>query len=298
MGTCVVKLWEDGYVSGLGTVITAIITPFHSDGRVDEETFVSLLKHLGANGSDGFVIAGSTGEGSTLDDDEHLALVKLALDERPDGTTVIANAGSNDTRHSLHLTERCTELGVDGTLNAVGYYNRPNRAGIKAHYELVARATDKPVVLYNIPSRTTIDMDNDLLAELAQLPNVDYVKQANSDNLALIDGLGIYAGNDEDYARTLDLGGLGTISVASHIAGSEMAALAAMPADDRQVANQKLAPLYAAMGVTVNPIPVKAALQMIGLIPDDMLRLPLVPCDEQQRDAVRDALQTTGFLAN
>lgn len=283
-------------MAALGTIITAIVTPFDDAGNVDDAAFVKLLKHLAANGSDGFVIAGSTGEGSTLDDDEHLALVDLAVREKPAGTTIIANTGSNDTRHAIHLTEKATELGVDGTLQAVGYYNRPNRRGIVQHYRTVAAATDKPVVLYNIPSRTTLDMDNELLAELAQIEHVDAVKQANNDNLALVDGLDLYAGNDEVLGRTLNLGGVGGICVASHLVAGEMREMVDATPERRAEIDAHLAPLFAVMGVTTNPIPVKAALEMVGW-PVGGLRLPMVEADDDERAQIRAVLADLGLLA-
>src|SRR5215213_1322417 len=179
---------------GLGAILTAIVTPFADDGAVDEQSFVSLMGHLYANGSDGFVVCGTTGEASTLDDDEHLGVIALAVAERPAGATVAAGVGSNDTRHAVHLTQRACELGVDALLSVNPYYNRPNRRGIVAHYAEVTRAADRPILLYNIPARTGSDMPNDLLAELAQLDHVEGVKQANNANLAPVDGLRIYAG--------------------------------------------------------------------------------------------------------
>jgi 4-hydroxy-tetrahydrodipicolinate synthase len=174
---------------GLGAVLTAIVTPFDDELNVDEEAFVDLMRHLAAHGSDGFVVCGTTGEASTLTDEEHLRVIELAVQERPSGATIIAGTGSNNTRHAVHLTERSTELGADAVLSVTPYYNRPNRRGILAHFGEVARATDKPVVLYNVPSRVVIDLPNDLLAELAQLDNVSYLKQANNANLAQVDGL-------------------------------------------------------------------------------------------------------------
>ncbi len=283
-------------MSGLGTIITAVVTPFDAQGRVDEATFVDLLAHLGANGSDGFVIAGSTGEGSTLSDEEHLALVELAIREKPAGTTVIANAGSNDTRHSIHLTEQATELGVDATLNVVGYYNRPNRAGIVAHYEAVSGATDKPIVVYNIPSRTTLNLDPELLAELAQIPHVDAVKQANSAELQLVDGLDVYAGNDDILAQAFDLGGAGGILVASHLVGPQLAEMATATPEHRAEIDATLRDLYAVLGITVNPIPIKAALALAGR-PVGGLRLPLVEADEDQRSEIARVLDGLGLLA-
>src|SRR5579864_8483076 len=206
-------------MGGLGAVITAIVTPFDEHLRVDEDAFVSLMHHLAANGSDGFVVAGTTGEASTLTDEEQIALVDLALRERPDGVAIIAGAGSNDTRHAVHLTERMSALGVDGVLSVTPYYNRPSRRGILAHFGEVSRASDVPVVLYNIPQRTGTDMPNNLLAELAEIERIEYVKQSNEANLAHVPGLRVYAGNDDLFARTLDIGEAGGILVSSHVVG-------------------------------------------------------------------------------
>ena len=171
-------------VPQLGSILTAIVTPFDDHDEVDETAFVELMAHLAHNGSEGFVVCGTTGEASTLTDEEHLRVVELAVTERPEGTTVVAGAGSNDTRHAVHMTERVCALGVDGVLSVNPYYNRPNRRGIIAHYTEIARAADRPIVLYNIPQRTASDMPNDLLAELAQLDHVEGVKQANNESLA------------------------------------------------------------------------------------------------------------------
>src|SRR5947199_8527217 len=167
-----------------------MVTPFDARDRVDEEAAVALMHHLVEHGSDGVVVCGSTGEAATLSDEEHLRVVELAVRELSGRASVVAGAGSNDTRHAVHLTERATELGADAVLSVTPYYNRPNRRGMLRHFTAVAGATDKPVVLYNIPSRTGTDMPNDLLAELAQIDRIDFVKQANNDNLALVAGLG------------------------------------------------------------------------------------------------------------
>jgi 4-hydroxy-tetrahydrodipicolinate synthase len=285
-----------GDVAGLGAILTAIVTPFDDDLNVDEQAFVDLLHHLAANGSDGFVVCGTTGEASTLSDDEHLRVVELAVRERPEGVSIIAGVGSNDTRHAVHLTERATALGVDAVLSVTPYYNKPNRRGIVAHYGEVARATDVPIILYNIPSRVVIDVPNELLAELAQLPGVDYVKQANNDNLAPVDGLGIYAGNDEILLRTLEMGGCGGICVASHLVGSQMRRMVDEP-ENRAEINASLHDVYAAMGVTTNPIPVKAALELAGH-PVGGLRLPLVEADEEERAQIAAVLERHGLLAS
>jgi 4-hydroxy-tetrahydrodipicolinate synthase len=284
-------------VPDLGRLLTAIVTPFDDDLKVDEEAFVAVLRHLADHGSDGVVVAGSTGEAATLTDDEQVALVQLAVDERPrEDFTVIAGAGSNDTRHAIELTERVTAAGADAVLSVTPYYVRPNRRGIVAHYTAVAGATDRPVIVYNIPSRTATDMPNDLLAELAQAAdNITGVKQANNDSLALIDGLDVYAGNDDTFARTLDLGGAGGILVASHVIGDEMRRLLDEP-EQRAAIDESLRPIYAAMGVTTNPIPVKAALNLLGH-PVGGLRLPLLAADEQETAAIRQALERHGLLA-
>ncbi|MCW3002012.1 MAG: dapA [Conexibacter sp.] len=285
-----------GTVAELGGILTAIVTPFDDDLQVDEQAFVDLMHHLAGHGSDGFVVCGTSGEASTLTDDEHLRLVELAVAERPEGISIVAGVGSNDTRHAVELTERATALGVDAVLSVTPYYNKPNRRGIIRHYEEVARATDRPIILYNIPSRVVVDVSNDLLAELAQLDNVEYVKQANNDNLAPIDGLGIYAGNDDILLRTLEIGGCGGICVASHLVGDEMRRMIDEP-DNRASIDESLRDVYVAMGVTTNPIPVKAALELAGH-PVGGLRLPLVEADEDEREQIRAVLERHGLLAS
>ena len=281
-------------MGSLGTLLTAIVTPFDDDLKVDEEAFVDLLRHLCAHGSDGVVVCGTTGEAPTLSDEEHLRLIELAAQERPDGATVVAGTGSNDTHHACMMTERATELGADAVLSVTPYYNKPNRRGLVRHFEEVARATDRPVILYNIPGRTALDMPNDLLAELAQIERIDYVKQANNANLAPVDGLGVYAGNDDILARTLDIGGVGGICVASHIIGEEMRRMVDEP-DERARIDGSLRGVYEAMSVTTNPIPVKAALNMLGHRVGG-LRLPLVEADEHEQAAIRGALERHGLL--
>jgi 4-hydroxy-tetrahydrodipicolinate synthase len=281
-------------MADLGAILTAIVTPFDDDLKVDEDAFVDLLRHLCAHGSDGVVVCGTTGEAPTLSDDEHLRLIELAVQERPDGATVVAGTGSNDTHHACVMTARATELGADAVLSVTPYYNKPNRRGLRRHFEEVARATDKPVILYNIPARTALDMPNDVLAELAQIERVDYVKQANNANLAPVDGLGLYAGNDDILARTLDIGGVGGICVASHIVGEEMRRMVDEP-EERARIDGSLRGVFEAMSVTTNPIPVKAALNMLGHRVGG-LRLPLVEADEHEQGAIRGALERHGLL--
>ena len=280
--------------ASLGSIITAIVTPFDAAGKVDEEGFVELLDHLAANGSDGFVVCGTTGEAATLSIEEHLGLIELAVSNRPEGTSIIAGAGSNDTRHAVLMTERSTELGADAILSVTPYYNRPNRRGIVAHYEEVVKATDRPIILYNIPSRTGTNLPNEFLAELAQLDQIEFVKQANPDDVAQVDGLGLYAGNDDMLAEVLDLGGLGGILVASHVVGPQMRQIVEQP-ELRAEIDASLAEIYAALGVTTNPIPVKAALALLGL-PSGSLRLPLVEASPEELAVVATALTNLGLL--
>jgi 4-hydroxy-tetrahydrodipicolinate synthase len=276
-------------------LLTAMVTPFRRDGAVDDEAAVAIGRFLLANGSHGLVVAGTTGEAATMDDDEHIGLVELLVRELGDEGAIVAGTGSNDTRHAVHLTERAVAAGVDAVLSVTPYYNKPNRRGILAHFSAVAEAAgDTPVVLYNIPGRTAVNMPPDLLAELAQIDGIEAVKQANSDELQLIDGLAVLAGNDDIYAKCLEIGGAGGICVASHIAGNEMRRIYDEP-DARAELDARLQEVYAAMFITASPAPVKAALKMQG---HDCgpLRLPLVECDEQERTAIHNVLARHGLL--
>ncbi len=275
-------------MSDLGSVITAIVTPFDEHLRVDEDAFVSLLHHLAANGSDGFVVCGTTGEASTLTDDEHCGLVELAVQERPDGVTIIAGAGSNDTRHAVYLTERMSVIGVDAVLSVTPYYNRPSRRGILAHFGEVARASAVPVVLYNIPSRTGTDMPNELLEELAEIDRIDFVKQSNETNLAPVLGLRVYAGDDTLFARTLNMGEAGGILVASHIVGPQLRRMVDEP-ENRAAIDTSLRDVYDTLFLTASPTCTKAALELLGHRVGG-LRLPLVEADAREREVVREML--------
>jgi 4-hydroxy-tetrahydrodipicolinate synthase len=281
-------------MNDLGTILTAIVTPFDEQGRVDEEAFVALMAHLAEHGSDGFVVCGTTGEAATLTDEEHLALIGLAARERPPGTTIVGGTGSNDTHHAIHLTEGATEVGVDATLSVTPYYNKPSPRGIVRHYEEVAKATDKPILLYNIPGRTAVNMGPDLLARLAQIEHVEGLKQSNADELQLIDGLALYTGDDATFAHTLDIGGVGGISVASHIVGDEMRRMVDEP-ERRKEIDASLQDVYETLFMTASPTCTKAALNMLGHKVGG-LRLPLIEADEEELAAVRAMLSHHGLL--
>ncbi len=279
----------------LGTVLTAIVTPFHEDGSVNEDSFVELMHHLAAHGSEGFVVCGTTGEAATLDDDEHLGLIALAVRERPQGVSIVGGTGSNDTAHAVKLTRRASEIGVDATLSVTPYYNRPSPLGIRRHYEEVARATDRPILLYNIPSRTGTNMPPQLLEELAQIEHVQGVKQANAAELQPIDGLALYAGDDASFARVLDMGGAGGILVASHVVGDQMAEMVRDPQRRHEI-DASLQDVYRTLFLTASPTCTKAALNLLGHEVGG-LRLPLVEATEAELAQVRAMLERHGLLA-
>ncbi len=286
-------------MSSLGTIITAAVTPFSAaDGSVDEQALVDLLAHLHEHGSDGVLVCGTTGEASTMSDEEHLRVIELAVAERPAGMSVIAGAGSNDTRHAARLTAAACERGADAILSVNPYYNRPNRRGVIAHFREVDSACDRPIILYNIPQRTGSDMPNDLLAELAQLEHISAVKQANNDNLAIVDGLDLYAGNDDVLAKVLGMGGAGGILVASHIVGPEMRQMADARDDAARLAelHADLVPVFEALSVAPLAMSTKAALAMLG-VDAGVPRLPYVELDDGERATIRTMLEARGLLA-
>ena len=283
-------------------VITAMATPFGQDGAVDETAALKLATYLLEHGSHGLVISGSTGEMPTLSDEEALVLVRAIRQEVGEEALVICGTGTNYTQHSIELTKGAAEAGADAALIVTPYYNKPNPAGIQAHFEAIAEAVPGlPLIAYNIPSRVVVNVPPEGLAELAKIDGVIAVKQANNDELQPVEGLDILAGNDDIFLKTLEIGGAGGICVASHLVGPQMREAwdAAQDGDLNRAAeiDSGLREVYAAMGVTTNPIPVKAALAMLGLIPTDTLRLPLVPADEGQRATVRAALESVGLTA-
>ena len=276
-------------------IITAAITPFADDGSVDEEAFVAVCSHLLENGSDGFVVAGTTGEGTTLTNEEKLRLFELAVSEFGERATVVAGTGSNDTAHSVHLTEKATEIGCDASLCVTPYYNKPNFRGLAAHYEAISAATDRPIVLYNIPSRCVVDISNEELRRLAEIPNVAAVKQSRYEDIEPVEGLDLLAGNDDTLAEVLDKGGAGGILVTSHLVGPEMRRMIDEP-EARDEIHRQLVPFWEAMAVTTNPMPIKTAMGMVGHRVGG-LRLPMVECSDDEKAVVRAALERQGLLS-
>lgn len=282
-------------------VITAMATPFAEDGALDLDAARRLARHLVKHGSHGLVLAGTTGESPTLSDPEKLSLLEAVKEEVGDEAMIVCGTGSNDTHHSVELTEAACRRGADAVLVVTPYYNKPNQAGLRAHFKAVADAAgNTSVIVYNIPSRCVINLGPAFLAELAaEISNVAAVKQANDADLGPIEGLDVLAGNDTVFLRCLKLGGTGGILVSSHLVGVEMRAIyEAVIAGDEAHADEidaELQPIYEATNVTSNPIPVKAALEMLGII-EGHLRLPMVPASDQERATVRTALERHGLL--
>ncbi|HVW47008.1 MAG TPA: 4-hydroxy-tetrahydrodipicolinate synthase [Solirubrobacterales bacterium] len=280
-------------------VLTAMATPFDESGAVDTDAGRRLAAHLVEHGSHGLVVGGTTGECPTLTDGETIDLFTAVRAELGDDALLVCGTGTNDTRHSRELTKMAAAAGADASLVVVPYYNKPNRAGIRAHFEAVAAAVPElPMIMYNIPSRVIVNADPRLLGELAEVDNIVAVKQANDEELGPIEGLAVLAGNDNTYLRVLEFGGEGVISVASHVVGDQLRAMwDAAQDNDLERAREidaELTPVYEGLSVTTNPIPLKAALEMLGLAPD-RLRLPLVSADPEQRAAVRAALEGIGL---
>ncbi len=289
----------------LGRIITAMVTPFGPDGDLDLDAARALARHLVANGSEGLVLAGTTGEGPTVNDVERVQLIEAVVDEVGDRASVIATTGTYDTRHSVHLTREARAAGADAFLVVTPYYSKPPAEGIYRHFRAIADvAADLPIVVYNIPQRVVINLPPELLLRLAEIDNVIAVKQATTDidqAQRIVDGgLALYAGNDDLLVPFGEVGGVGGICVASHVAGNDMLALvAACDAGDMDRAralDAELSPLYDALSVTVNPIPVKAAVELLGFEVGDP-RLPLVAATEAERAVVRAALERRGLLA-
>jgi 4-hydroxy-tetrahydrodipicolinate synthase len=279
----------------IGGVLTAMVTPFDARGRVDEDATVQLMHHLLENGSDGLVLAGTTGEGATMTDEEKLRLWRLGVSEVGERAFLVAGTGSNDTAHTVHLTEHATEIGMNAGLVVAPYYNKPNRRGLYEHYRAVAEASPMPVIVYNIPQRCVVDIPNDLLRELAQIPNVAAVKQARYEDVEPIDGMDLLAGNDDVLARFLDLGATGGILVGSHLFGREMRRMIDEP-DARQDIHRSLEDAFRTLTIATNPIPIKAAVGMAGHQVGG-LRLPMVEASEEEQAEIRAMLERYGLLS-
>jgi 4-hydroxy-tetrahydrodipicolinate synthase len=287
----------------LGEVLTATVTPFKSDGSVDLDAFRALARYLVDHGSDGLVVTGSTGESPTLSDDERLELYEAAVDEVGGRATVVAGTGTYSTAHSVHLTERAHELGVDGFLVVTPYYNKPPPRGIVEHFRAIAAVTDRPIVVYNIPGRVVLNLEPETIAELATIPNVTAVKQANPDiaQARRIVGLGLdlYAGDDDLILPFLEVGGVGGVCVHTHVVGPQVKELIRLyragDVEGARALDEWLRPALDILKVVVNPIAIKTALNMLGHEVGG-LRLPLVEANEEESAQIRSCLARLGLL--
>jgi len=287
----------------LGEVLTAIVTPFNADGSVNVEKFRELAAFLVDHGSDGIVVAGTTGESPTLSDDEKLELFAAAIEAVGDRATVVAGTGTYDTRHSMHLTERAHEVGVDAMLVVTPYYSKPPQRAIVRHFEEIAAKTDKPVVVYNIPSRVVINIEPETIEQLAGIENVKAVKQAHDDleQARRIPGFGLdlYAGDDNLIFPFLGLGAVGGVCVHTHVWGPQTKAMVRRykdgDVDGARALNDEMAPAFDLLKVVTNPIAIKTALNLLGHEVGGF-RLPMVDPTDGEVDQIRACLERAGVL--
>jgi 4-hydroxy-tetrahydrodipicolinate synthase len=286
----------------LGEILTAIVTPFQADGSVDYDRFRQLAQHLVEHGSDGLVVTGTTGESPTLTDDERFELYAAAVDAVGDHATVIAGTGTYSTAHSVHLTARAHELGAHGFLVVTPYYNKPPARGIVEHFRAIAEVSDRPIIAYNIPGRVVLNIEPETIAELAEIPTVTAVKQANDDldqARRIVElGLDLYAGDDNLIYPFIQLGAVGGVCVHTHVWGPQTKEMVRAYKDGDAAAarrlNDEMQPAFDLLGITTNPIPIKAALNLLGFEVGGH-RLPLVPATDDELGRVRDCLERAGL---
>jgi len=287
----------------LGEVLTATVTPFDAEGRVDYDRYRELCAFLADNGSDGVVVNGTTGEASTLSEDERAGLIRAAVDAIGDRASVVAGTGTNSTAHSIELTEQAAAAGAHAVLVVTPYYNKPPQRGIVEHFKAVAAATDLPVVAYNIPGRCVINIEPATMTELARIENVKAVKQSNDDldqarHIVEL-GLDLYAGDDNLVLPFVELGGAGGVCVHTHVVGPQVKELIRLAREgDHEGAKRlddELAAAYELIGVVTGPIQMKAALNLLG---HDVggVRLPLVEASEDEVEQIRDCLERLRLL--
>lgn len=284
-----------------GQILTAMVTPFNEQGAVDFNKVDKVVNHLIANGTEGIVVAGTTGESPTLSSDEKVALFKHVVEVVNGRVPVLAGTGSNNTQASIELTKKAEETGVNGIMLVVPYYNKPSQEGLYQHFKAIAEATTLPVMLYNIPGRSAVNMTPETIIRLSKVENIVCVKEAsgNLDAMAQIieetdDSFSLYSGDDGMCLPVLAIGGVGVVSVAAHVIGNEMQEMvqAFVKGDLKGAAalHRKLLPMIKALFAAPSPAPVKAALQLKG-IDSGSLRLPLVPLNEEELEALKKALQ-------
>jgi len=289
----------------LGAVLTAMVTPFKADGSVDVDSFRQLATYLVDNGSDGIVVCGTTGESPTLSDKEKLLLFAAALEAVGDRATVIAGTGTYDTAHSVHLTQQAATLGVDGVLVVTPYYNKPPQRAIVRHFEAIAAASELPIIAYNIPGRVVVNIEPITISRLAEIDTVVAVKQAHDDLnearfIAEQTRLDLYSGDDPNTLSFLDIGAVGVVSVTAHLWGMQIAEMIRLHREGdyegARALHAEMEPSYELLRVQVNPIPIKAALNLMGHGVGGH-RLPMVEPTKDELAEIRSCLERAGLLA-
>lgn len=284
-----------------GRVLTAMVTPFLENGEVDYDEVKRLAVHLVENGNDGLVVCGTTAETPTLTHDEKINIVKAVKEVIGGKASIVVGTGTNCTRTTIEATKEMEELGVDGVLVVAPYYNKPSQEGLYQHFKAVAEATALPIILYNIPGRCGINMSPELIARLAQIPNIVAVKEAagSIEQVSKIKQLVpadfiIYSGDDSLTLPMMAVGGYGIISVAAHVVGNQVKAMVdayvAGNVAEATALHQQLYPIFKSLFITSNPVPVKYALNQVGF-GNGQVRLPLVEANDQEKAAVLKTMQ-------
>lgn len=289
-----------------GRILTAMVTPFNKDLSVNFDLAGKLARHLVQSGSDGLVIAGTTGESPTLTKEEKVELFRVVVEEVGGRAAVIANTGGNSTSESIALTRAAQKVGIDGVMLVAPYYNKPSQEGMYAHFKSVAESTDLPIIIYNIPGRTSVNLLPRTVARLAEIGNIAAIKESSGNmdqiselRLSIPDSFAIYSGDDSLTLPILTLGGKGVISVASHLAGERMQDMVnAFAAGNVTLAKNihlELYPFFRGIFITTNPVPIKCALGMAGW-QVGAPRLPLVEANEQEKESLRRLMEGMGLL--
>lgn len=289
-------------MSIFGRVSTAMVTPFDAKGNIDFQKTSHLVEYLLKNGSDSLVISGTTGESPTLTFEEKAALFKHVVNVVDKRVPVIAGTGNYNTRDSIELTKKAEDIGVDAILLVAPYYNKPNQEGLYQHFKAIAESTSLPVMIYNIPGRSSVNIEPETIIRLSEVPNIKAVKEASGNLVQMTqiiantpDDFVLYCGDDSLALPTLSIGGVGVVSVAAHIIGNEMQQMiqAFFSGNVTEAAkwHQKLLPIMKGLFAAPSPAPVKTALQLKGLNVGSV-RLPLVPLTEKERNKLAELLKT------
>lgn len=289
-----------------GRILTAMVTPFNKDLSVNFGLAGKLARHLVQSGSDGLVIAGTTGESPTLTKEEKVELFRVVVEEVGGRAAVIANTGGNSTSESIALTRAAQKVGIDGVMLVAPYYNKPSQEGMYAHFKSVAECTDLPIIIYNIPGRTSVNLLPRTVARLAEIGNIAAIKESSGNmdqiselRMSIPDSFAIYSGDDSLTLPILTLGGKGVISVASHLVGERMQDMVnAFASGNITLAKNihlELYPFFKGIFIATNPVPIKCALGMAGWQVGSP-RLPLVEANEQENESIRRLMEDMGLL--